>query len=159
MISQRILKRLTPVLGTISDQQAAAKFGLTRDQVYAVRTRLGIEASRSRIDWRAIDPLIGTMSDAALGRHLGLKDTAIRERRRKLLAMGVVLNKPEPQAPAPTKEVVKKMGKKTPVVGRPQTEWSKHHLALLGTMGDTQLADLMGLTRMTVWRKRQSLGL
>lgn len=132
------------LLGTVKDRDLAAKLGCSRALVSGRRHLLGISrfnqeiSKATKCEWTpAMDGLLGTMSDKETAEKLGLSITTIRTRR-------VVLGIPIKQAPR---------------IVHNKFNWTPEIEAQLGTMGDRQLAEHLGVSRTHVTNRRKVLGI
>ena len=99
--------------------------------------------ARVQYDWTPeIIALLGTMSDGAVAAHIGGKAATVQFKRQELKIKPF---KPKPGA---------REGKR-----RPNFNWTKEALGLLGTKPDSEIAKLLGLSSNTVSHKRRSQGI
>ncbi|MBM5459052.1 hypothetical protein H8F21_15900 [Pseudomonas sp. P66] len=139
-------------LGVIPDAVVAFEFNIPQALACKLREHLGIpptamsriEAKRALSDaqtrkyWSKKEPLLGTDTDTRIAKLLDLPVKWIRNRRRVL---GI------PEFSLPIKPIL------------PPYSWSDSEIRMLGTIPDCDLADALGLPRLTVRRHRQSLGI
>ena len=173
---------LTRQLGKRTDTDLAGEFDVPVTAVRIERQKRGIVAHHWSNWTPKTDKLLGTMSDAAVAKKLGLTPNAVN-RRRKLLGI-------EPFGPSTTSnrhkwtkrqtgwlgkltdaEIARRIGLDGSTVaakrnslaiqtvrkGRPSRQWSKAELAMLGKFPDTQVARKLGIPRRKVIAMRQSL--
>lgn len=86
--------------------------------------------------------LLGTMTDADVAKIIGGKTSTVMEKRQSLQI-------------APFKPKVGRLKGKS----RPNFDWTDHHIKLLGTKPDAELARQFGLSNSAVGLKRRSLGI
>ena len=145
-------KKAEALLGTAPDPEIARALGLAVDSVRVARTRRGIPAYRrparskrkaSGRSTRRKRPrrwtkkeiaLLGTLTDVAVARKLGISSQLIYTKRREL---GI------PARP-----------RKSPV-----RTWTGEEIALLGTVPGVAVAEKLGVTRTEIFRKRKELGI
>lgn len=134
------------LLGTMSDQDLAAKLGCKRALVagrrFLLRIPKYIEAivPAKEVEWTpAMDALLGTMPDPDLAAKMGCALTKVRTRRYQLGVSGYR----QIITPAPTSEF----------------EWTPAMVSLLGTMSDRALAEKIGCAVTTVRDRRHLAGI
>ena len=93
--------------------------------------------NRRRINWHRWDRLLGTMSDYALARRMGICHTTVHRRR---LALSI---------PAYSGPIDRRSG---------SIDWSRWD-RLLGTRTDRAIADAIGCTPVAVHYRRRKLGI
>jgi hypothetical protein len=134
-------KNRLALLGKIPDRELAARTGVSPRTVANERKRRGIEPCFPAVDAIKWTPkmiaLLGTASDRAVARELGISHRAAGEKRRML---GIPGFRPRPHH-------------------RQGFFWTPEDLALLGTMSDPELGELLGISHATVYLKRRRLGI
>lgn len=125
------------LFGVESDPDLARKYGISRARAHQIRQKLGAPSYREThaVKWDEIDPLLGTMSDHQVHLHSGVSPQRIKARRESL---GI------PRHVPPT--ILERDAK---------MEVHKH---LVGTMSDTDFADLAGVGREQARQFRKNLG-
>jgi DNA-binding CsgD family transcriptional regulator len=131
------------LIGTESDGVVGRELGLSRTTIRRKRELLGLppytpppsSAVESAILWKQEDlALLGTMSDRAVAKELGISAGSVILKRQTLKI---------PPFKPPTRPL----------------EWTEEMLALLGQVSDSQIAYLYGISEKTVGGKRMRLGI
>ena len=128
-------KKLLNQLGKVPDHCLATQFGVTDWVVYTARVKLGIPSTRFVWPNVAIK-LLGTASDEAIAKKLGLHATRVQAKRKRL--------------------GISSFGKST---DDKRHRWTKRELKLLGKERDTVIAKRIGINPSTVAWKRRGLGI
>ncbi|MFN7892588.1 MAG: hypothetical protein ACK5OC_19985, partial [Pirellula sp.] len=141
-------KEIDSIIGTVPDRVIAERFGIAVRSVAVRRHNLGIASTHREIaeapKWsKSMDKQLGTMADTDLAKLLGIKRYFIRQRRAEL---GIPAFKTAP-LPPPSQHISKKL------------VMTEARMAKLGTVPDTRLAQLWGVSSGTVTRHRKSLGI
>lgn len=118
------------LLPTHSDKEIAEAVGCSTRTVARLRKDSEHTRKRTPVDWSQYDHLLGTMSDAELGRMIGRTTAAVFQRRMKLNIK--------------TKQ------------RKDQIDWTKFD-CMLGMMPDLELANLIGCTPPSVRARRLKL--
>jgi hypothetical protein len=134
------------LLGKYPDTEVARQLSLDHKVVLNKRVALGIECfARSTNTWHQWTPeeiaLIGTALDRVVAEKVGVSTASVTFKRRQLKI--------------PTFRARKTSNRPR----RSMDAWPKKEIALLGTMGDSQLAEKLDLSPATVRYKRISLGI
>jgi hypothetical protein len=127
----------------------------------------------ARHDWTDDEiALLGTQSDAAIARQLGLTEAVVYNQRRRLRIARPVERWSDDQirllGTATDAEIARRLGKNEAAVrGKrlkqkiPSTirRWTPEEIALLGRDSDPNIARKLGRPAWSVWEKRKSLGI
>ncbi len=134
------------LLGTATDPEVAWRLGLTAATVAYRRRVLGIPALPAALAaagrssfWTAerVAPL-GTATDRKVAQRLGVTAATVCSRRQALEIRAFPAGQPAPPPPS---------------------FWTPERDALLGTATDREVARRLGVTAVTVWYRRQALGI
>lgn len=121
---------MLPRLGQDTDLEVALGYGISRQRVHQIRSRLGIDASFAPYTPTKEDvALLGTLPDVALAERLGTNHMRVLQERRK---RGI-------PAFSPISEKERKI---------------EQHLDLLGVLSDPKFAKIAGVSTAEVYRYR-----
>jgi hypothetical protein len=133
------------MLGKKSDQEIANLLGVKKTTVVKKRMSLGIEsfARQSKL-WREWSPdeiaLLGSITDKEIAQRLNIAISSVTSKR-----MNMGIKSVHPRSPATKKRLNAVM-------------WTRRNISLLGKIPDLKLAEMMGVNRKTIIKKRKALG-
>jgi hypothetical protein len=134
------------LLGKKSDEEVAALLGLTKTTIRNKRVELGIGAfayqSKLWREWAEEElAMLGKFTDKEVGRRLNIKEMCVASKRHVL---GIEPFQPRGVNKSPRPNAVK---------------WTRQNVELLGKIPDKRIAEIMGVCRKSIMRKRKQLGI
>ena len=128
------------LLGTDKDSVLAERWGTTAKTVNLKRNALGIAAFGHVLWTDEMLALLGKEVDAELARRWGISKASVIAKRQEL-------------------EIAPAAATGTTTGSSKRFEWTPEAVALLGKQSDAKVAELLGLSRLTVYNARVARGI